>query len=283
MFRLKAFLLSLLLICPLAFCHGQLSFYGVNGEQGYAALRGTYKLDLDNGWVLTPAYGYYRRSDKDIDEAGSTSRYGLTAEYWWSDAFASALTARYIPQTLGFESASWAVQGKWLPFYRLGVFKNPEIRAAAGQTYYHIYDDVYSRALVHRFSGTETDVLLSAFSEAGSLDVQVLYQKVIKYNNRPSRNVSSNWADIPFMTAVVQGFVEQAAAVRVRWRAYFLTPYASWARYRYANAGDVAAAVSAGLNIKWGDVSLSGGVEVFEPRRQNNRKTYFSVSADMEF
>lgn len=283
MFRLKVFLLSFLLICPLAFCHGQLSFYGVNGEKGYAALRGTYKMDLDNGFILTPAFGYYRRSDKDIDEAGSTSRYGLMTEYWWNDVFASALTVHYIPQTLGFENASWALQGKWLPFYRWGVFKKPELRLAAGQSYYHIYDDVYSQKLPHRFASAETDLWATAFSEAGPFDVQVLYQKVIKYSNRPARNISSNWADVPFMTAVVQGFVEQAVAARVHYRTDVLTPYISWARYRYANAGDVVAAVSGGINIKWGDVSLSGGVEVFEPRRQNNRKTYFSVSADMAF
>lgn len=280
---LKVFLLSLLLSCLPALCRGQLSFYGVNGEQGYAALRGTYELDLDNGFILTPAYGYYRRSDKDIDEAGSTSRYGLTAEYWWTDVWASSLTGRYVPQTLGFESFSWSAQGKWLPFYRWGVLKNPVLRAAVGQTYYHVYEDVFSNPLDHRFSSTETDVLFSAFSEAGPLDVQVLYQKVIKYSNRPAGNVSAGWADVPFMTAVIQGFVEQASAVYARYRTDFLTPYVSWARYRYANAGEVACAVSAGLKVKWENVTLSGGVEVFEPRRQDNRKTYFSVSADMEF
>ena len=66
--RLKTAFLSLaLLICPCALCYGQLSFSGVNGERGYAALRAYYRLDLDNGFVFTPMYGYYRMTDKEIE------------------------------------------------------------------------------------------------------------------------------------------------------------------------------------------------------------------------
>lgn len=280
----KALFLSIcILVCPLAFCHGQLSFYGVNGEKGYAALRGTYTLDLDNGFIITPNYGYYRRSDKEEDEAGSTSRYGLTAEYWLNDDWAVGAGGRYIPLTLGFENTSWFAQGKWLPFYRYGVLKNPVLKLTVGQSYYHIYDDIYSAPLPDRFASTETNASFSAASDAGAFNVQVLYHKVIKYSSRPGKNVSSNWADIPFMTAVVQGFVQEAAAARLAYRTEYLTPYVSWSRYSYAEAGGVASAVSAGVNLHLGEVSLSGGVEVFEPRREANRKTYFSMSADMEF
>ena len=59
-------LISLLLFCPCALCYGQLRFASVGGEKGYSAMRASFEADLDNGWILTPKYGYYRMSDKEI-------------------------------------------------------------------------------------------------------------------------------------------------------------------------------------------------------------------------
>ena len=85
---LSALLNLLLLVCPCALCYGQLRFSSVGGERGYSAMRAAYTADLDNGFTLIPEYGYYRMSDKEIDEAGSTSRYGLEALYELSDSWA---------------------------------------------------------------------------------------------------------------------------------------------------------------------------------------------------
>jgi hypothetical protein len=85
------------------------------------------------------------------------------------------------------------------------------------------------------------------------------------------------------MTAVVQGFLREATALRVSYQTRFITPYASLVRYEYAQASSPATAVNAGLNIRWGETIVSGGVEVFEPRRELNRKTFFSMSVEIEF
>ena len=86
----------------------------------------------------------------------------------------------------------------------------------------------------------------------------------------------SNWTEIPFMTAVLQGFIRDVAAARLAYRTRWITPYAVYARYRYQVGGGPATAVAGGLALHVGLTTLTGGVEIFEPNREANRKTYFS-------
>lgn len=277
------FVVCVLLICPLAFCYGQLSFSGVNGEKGYAALRGEYRWEADNGWVFVPEYGYYRRSDKEEDEAGSTSRYGLLTAYDITDQFTAGARVRWIPQALGFQSAEYSVRGAWRPFYRWGVLKEPELYLSVGQNRYDVYSDAKGVPLARKFSLTETFAHGGASTWVKNLRLQGVYEKVIKYSSQPEAGVTANWADIPFMVAVIRGFVKEAAAVHVSYPTRWLTPYASMARYKYADKKDFAVAVSGGFELHFWDMNFRGGVEIFEPKRQENRRTYFSMSVEMNF
>lgn len=172
----------------------------------------------------------------------------------------------------------------WEPFYRAWQFKNPVLKVTSGQTRYRTYVDKMGRDLADgSFSQIETAADAEASVEAGSWQLKAAWHKVIKYSSRQPQDVTFSWADIPFMTAVVQGFIKEAAAVRVSYQTEFLTPYVSLARYRYAELSDTAAAVAAGIHLHLWEMSLSGGIEVFEPRREANRKTYFSMSADIQF
>ncbi len=283
--RLKtAFISLVLLICPCALCYGQLSFSGVNGERGYAAMRGMFKLDLDNGFVFTPQYGYYRMSDKEIDEAGSTSRYGLEGAYELNDDWTVFAEGFWQPQAVGYQAVGYGAGLRWKPFYRWGMLKNPLLTVKAEQTRYRTYVDKMGNDLTGgSFGQIETGASAQVSADAGAWNLKAAWHKVIKYSSRVPQDVTFSWADIPFMTAVVQGFVKEAAAVRVSYRTDFITPYASLARYRYAELSDTAAAVSAGLHVRLWEMTLSGGVEVFEPRRESNRRTYFSMSAEVEF
>ncbi len=283
--RLKTAFISLcLLICPCAFCYGQLNFSGVNGERGYAAMRAQYRLDLDNGFVFMPMYGYYRMSDKEIDEAGSTSRYGLAVSYEINDSWKALAEGMWQPQAVGYQAVGYAAGIGWAPFHRWWIFSNPSLEAYAEQTRYRTYVDKQGNDLTGgAFSLVETGAHAEASADAGNWNLKAAWHKVIEYSSHPPQNVTFSWANIPFMTAVVQGFLKEAAAVRLSYRTEFITPYAALARYRYHELSDTAAAVSAGLHLHLGEMSLSGGVEVFEPRREANRKTYFSMSAEVEF
>lgn len=285
MFRLKAVLLTLvILVCPLALCYGQFSFSGVNGERGYAALRGYYRMDLDTGFILTPAVGYYRISDDDdLDVAGATTRYVLGAEYELTDDLTVGAGAGLIPPRLGFANVSYQAQAHYALCYRCGVFKNPYVGARVGQTRYRVSNDKFGDALAEKFKTAQTDASLSAGTEIGRLNFQFQYDKVISYTSRPPNNVTSNWATLPFMTAVVQGFIRDAVAGRVEYRTPYVSPYAVYSRYQYTELSDHTIAVSAGLRLHLGETSVSGGVEIFEQNRQQNRKTYFSMSAEREF
>lgn len=273
----------LILVCPCALCYGQLSFSGVNGEKGYAALRGEYKLDLDNGFVLTPNYGYYRRSDKEEDEAGSTSRYGLNVLYETNDQLLLEAFGRWVPITLGFQSVTYGAGVKWLPFYRYGIIKKPSVEIQVGQNRYDVYTDEAGHNLPHKFSLTETFARGAVKARLKKWRLQGVYQKVIKYSSQPEAGVTANWADIPFMVAVIRGFIKEAYGAHISYPTRWITPYASWVRYKYADKRDFAVAVSAGMALHFWEMDFTGGVEVFEPKRQDNRKTFFSMSVEAKF
>ncbi len=273
----------LILICPCALCYGQLSFSGVNGEKGYAALRGEYKLDLDNGFVLTPNYGYYRRSDKEEDEAGSTSRYGLEVSYEVNDQTSLSVHSHWVPMALGFQSVSYGAGVKRQPFYRYGIVKEPALEVQAGQARYDVYTDASGVDLPHKFSLTETFAKGALNANVRNWRLRGVYEKVIKYSSQPAAGVTANWADIPFMVAVIQGFIKETYGIHVRYPTRWITPYASWVRYKYADKRDFAVAVSAGMALHFWDMDFTGGVEVFEPKRAENRKTYFSMTVEAKF
>lgn len=283
--RLKTAILSLLiLICPCAFCYGQLSFSGVNGERGYAAMRGVYHWDLDNGFFLTPSYEYYRMSDeKNVEKTGTLHRYGLNGAYELTDDWKILAGVFWLPSAVGYKGVRYKGGISWQPFYRWGILRNPQLALWVGQQRSTSYVNVSGESLKTPFKEVETNLKVQAAADLAMWNVQASWQKVLQYSNRTQQDVSFGWTDIPFMTAVVQGFLRDAAAVRVSYVTGFITPYVSWVRYQYAQATNPAAAVNAGLHIRWGETTLSGGVEVFEPRRETSRKTFFSMSVEIEF
>ncbi len=283
MFRLKAVLTFALLVCPWVYSYGQLHFASVNGERGYAALRGEYRLDLDNGFTLVPAGGYYRMSDKEEDESGATTKFAFSTEYEINDSFKVLAGISYIPARLGFENVGYGVGGQYTLCYHCGLFKYPYVRGYIGQQRYQITADQSGKDLSSVFKTYTTAGALEAGSELGRFFLQVRYDKVIKYSSKPTSDLAANWTDIPFMTAVVHGFVRDIAAARVAYRTRWITPYAVYARYKYTASDTYAVAVSGGLSLHWGATTLSGGVEVFEQMHDKTRKTYFSVSASTEF
>lgn len=282
--RLKAVIISLIcLSCPCAICYGQLNFAGVNGENGYAALRGAYVWNLDNGFTLSPYIGYYRSSDEEEDEGGSSSRYGLNTDYELNDFWSVGARAFWQPKALGYQNVGYFLHTHIIPFYRWSVFKNPRMGVQVGQTRYSSYVDKASLPLQDTFRQVETSSTLDAQSEVGPFILKAQWHKVIKYKNNVPHDVTFGWADVPFMTAVVQGFIKEASALHISYPTTKITPYAALARYRYVELSEPAVAVSAGLHLMVGQTKLSGGVEIFEPRREANRKTYFSMSAEVKF
>ena len=283
--RLKAAILSLLiLICPFASCYGQLSFSGVNGERGYAAMRGVFKWDLDNGFFLIPSYEYYRMSDEEnVEKTGTMHRYGLQGAYELTDNWKVLAGVYWLPRAVGYKGVRYEGGVAWLPFYRWGILTDPQLTLTAGQQRTTSYVNVSGGSLVTPFTEIETTLHAQAEANISSWNVRGSWLKVLKYSNPSQQDISFGWADIPFMTAVVQGFLREAAALRVSYVTRFITPYVSWVRYQYAQASSPAAAVNAGARIRWGETTLSGGVEVFEPRREVNRKTFFSMSVEIEF
>mgnify|MGYP007069834163 CR=1 FL=1 len=283
--RLKAALVSLLLCCPCAFCYGQLRFASVGGERGYSAIRAQYTADLDNGWIIIPQYGYYRMSDKDLEESGSTSRYGVNVLYEVTDTFVLLAEGILQPQSLGYEGVIYQGGVRWNPFYYWQGFKNPVIAVKFGQTRLRSYVDTNGYELpdgAFRQVGTLSEIN-AGVDITNHWNLQATWQKVIKYSSRVPDNVTFSWAEVPYMTAVLQGYLKDSMAARLSYQTDFITPYASLVRYHYDIRRAVSTAVSAGLHIRLWEVELTGGVEIFEPRRDENRKTYFSLSVEAPF
>lgn len=283
MFRFKAVLLLVLMVCPLAYCYGQLHFATVNGERGYAAMRGDFKLDLDNGFSIIPRVGYYRTSDKEEDESGATTKFALNTLYELTDNLIISAGGSYIPTRLGFENIAYGMAVKYTLCYRCGIFKNPYAKVNAGQSFYDITAYADGKPLPAVFKTNATAAVAEAGAEIGRFFVQVRYDKVIKYSNKPQADIASNWTEIPFMTAVVQGFVRDIAAARVAYHTRWITPYAVYSRYKYLLGSDYTVSVAGGLALTWKETTVSGGVEIFEQNHKENRKTYFSLSASTKF
>lgn len=283
--QLKDVFLSLvLLVCPCALCYGQLSFLGVNGERGYSAMRASYKADLDNNFIFTPSYEFYRMSDnRDMEKTGATYRYGLKSSYDLSDAWRVYTQFFWQPRAVGNKSFAGYGGVVWSPFYRYGVVKNPFAQVRFGAVRYKTWVDAGGNALAQPFEETEKNVMLGAGTDVGPWNLKASWHKVLQYKNQVPQQVSFSWADIPFMTAVVQGFLKNAAALKVSYPARYVTPFVSAVRYQYATSSRPATAVEAGLNVHYGETTFSGGIEVFEPRREENRRTFFSVSVEVDF
>lgn len=274
----------ILLICPLALCYGQLSFLSTNGERGYSAMRTSYKLELDNNFIFTPLYAFYRQSDAPhVEKTGTVHRYGLKSAYDVSDEWNIYARVFLQPKAVGSEAVTYGVGGRWNPFYRYGIVQDPFIDLHLGQVRSRTDIDVHGNPLEESYPQIETNTHVSLGADVGPWNLQAAWHKVIQYNNHIRNDVSLNWADIPFMTAVVQGFLREALAVRASYPTDFITPYASAVRYEYAETAHSAIAFSAGLKMKWEEASFSGGIEVFEPRREETRKTFFSVSVEVNF
>ena len=120
--RFKTALVSLLLLCPCALCYGQVSFSSVNGERGYAAMRGSFLWDLDNGFLLKPSGGYYRISDKEEDKTGALGKAALDVGYELNDDWLIFVGGHYIPRRLGFANYGYHVGSRYNLFYHWGPF-----------------------------------------------------------------------------------------------------------------------------------------------------------------
>ena len=280
---ITAFVYLVLLICPCALCYGQVSFSSVNGERGYAALRGSFVMPLDNGLTLIPSGGYYRITDSEEDETGAGGKMALEGQYEIGNPLLLRAGGSYIPRRLGFEATEYYLGAQYALCYRCGVLKNPYAGLTVGQTFYDLtaYADGTSYGGHFHTSAVRTGI--EAGSEVGKFFVQARYDKVIKYSHRPPENIVSNWTEIPFMTAIVQGFIRDVSAVKLSYRTRWIAPYAVYARYKYTTRSKDTISVAGGISIHWGQSTLSGGVEIFEQNREENRKTYFSMAASTEF
>ena len=278
------------LICPCALCYGQLSFSSVHGERGYSAMRGAYRWDLDNGLILTPIYGYYRMSDDEEGQSGSTSRYGLRTRYELTEDLDILAAGVWQPKAVGYQAVSYDTGAYWRPFYYWSGLKNPFVRLTVEQTRYRSMVSSNGKSLtettggqISTFREVETGGDLEAGAEYKNLNLKAQWHKVLKYSSKVPSGISFSWAELPYMTAVIQGFIKEAYAVKGSYKTDFLTPYATVVQYRYVERSDRALAVNAGVTFSLWQVQFMGGIEVFEPRRDENRRTFFSFSAEAEF
>jgi len=277
---LRCLIRSLILICPCALCYGQVSFSSVHGERGYAALRGSLSVDLGQDWKLTPHVGYYRMSDSEQDEKGSTSRYGAQLSYGVNDDISLFANILWHPKAIGYVAVLYDVGAQWQPFYYWHGFKDPFVRLQIGQGRYRSMVDNTGNPLGRPFRENDTHVLLTVGSNLSHWTLQSAWQKVLKYSEPLPADISFSWAEIPYMSAVVQGFIKSAYALRVGYQSEYISPYAGIVHYQYAHRSQEAFAVLAGLKVQLWGTSFLGGIEVFEPRREENRRTFFSFSVE---
>ena len=278
----NAFLCLILWICPCALCYGQVHFSSVHGERGYSALRGSVTWDLGADVLFSPLVGYYRMSDTEQDEKGSTSRYGAQVVYDWKDWLQWIATLRWQPKAIGYQAVLYDTSLQWFPFYYWHGIKQPFVRLGIGQGRYRSLVNTEGERLPRTFREVDTSVQAEGGAQYHRWNLKAQWQKVLKYSEPVPTGISFSWAEIPYLAAVMQGFVKEATALRVSYGTSVVTPYMGLVRYRYVQSHTDAFAVLAGLNVHLWGASFLGGIEVFEPRREENRKTFFSLSVEAE-
>ena len=288
--RVKTAILSLMLtLCPWALCYGQLSFSSIYGHGGYYAVRGAYKLDLDNGLILTPLYQFFTFSDW-VDENLSISRYGLAALYELTDDWAFVASGFVQPKEMGDRAMGYEAGLMWQPFYYWKGLKNPFVRVTAGQTFYRSYwewvdtpSGPETMIADHYESQREINLTCEAGFDVSNWNLKAQYHKVLEYKERQWPDFTFNWAELPYLTAIIQGFIKTASALRVSYRTDFISPYGSLVQYRYDDRSTDSWAVQAGLDVRLWEATFLGGVEIFEPRRDENRQVFFTFSTEVTF
>lgn len=273
----------ILLVCPCALCYGQTSFSSVNGEGGYASLRGSYTWKSDGGLILIPAVGYYRPSDHEEDEVRSITKVALESAYEIGNDWTVFGGGYFIARRMGYQSVGYYAGGKYNLCYYCGWLKNPYIKMWAGQNFYDITMYANQTEYPGGFTSNAPFISAEAGSELYKFFLQARYDKVIKYSHRPPANIAATWTEIPFMTAVMNGFVSDIVAAKATYRTRWITPYVVYARYTYLTDHKHMGALAGGLALRIGSTVLSGGIEVFEPKQTDKRRSYFSVSASSEF
>lgn len=272
----------ILLLCPCAFCYGQTSFSSITGEGGYAVMKGSIVLPLDNGTTWIAGGGYYRPSDKETDEAYSTSKASLEMRYDVGNNAQLFINGDYVPRRAGFESTHYQGGARYELCYHCGVLKNAYIQASAGQVFYDI-----NRQSAGEGSGPyhANSPLLSVETGAasGPFELQLRYEKLIKYTHPPHKKGLSNWTEIPFMTAIVNDFTSYAGAGKLSYHTRLISLYGIWSEYSCLPQHSHRTAWGTGLSVHWGRTLLSGGVENFEPSWHARHKSYFFVSASTSF
>lgn len=286
--RLKTALVSLILsLCPCALCYGQLSFSTVGGEDGYSALRGAYRWEEDNGIVWTPKYSYFRFFD-DPEYDGSYSRFGLNISYDLNDDWTLQTEGFLQPQEGGERAYGYKAGALWKPFYYFKGIKNPFIRGAVFQNRHRIDPSLSNFPQSNEVAKplakeVETGTELEIGFEFTKWNLKAQYNKVLKYNSKDELLFASAWAEVPYLTAVIQGFIREAYAARFEYQTDFLQPYATWVQYRFAQSAAWAQAVQGGLRLKLWETTIQGGVEIFEPRHEDTRKLFFMLSMEAAF
>lgn len=282
--RLKTALISLILIvCPFALCYGQFSFATVSGKNGYSAMRGSYRWEEDNGLIWTPKFSYFRFFDNpDFD--GSYFRAGLDLSYDLNDDWRVQADGFVQPRNQGEQAYGYKAGATWNPFYYWNGLKKPFIRGALFQVRHRIENHASQLPPGGEiFRETETGTEVEVGTDLFNWRFKAQWNKVLKYSNKQRPFVDSAWADVPYLTAVIQGFIREAYAARVRYRTDFIEPYASWVQYRFVESGDWSQALQTGLRLTLWETFLLGGVEIFEPTRDDRRKLFFMLSIEAEF
>ncbi len=280
---ITALIQLVLLICPCALCYGQFGFSSIVGEGGYGAFKGAAHWSLDNGITFVPFVGYYRPNDSEEDEEFAMGKGGLEVRYDAGNATTLFVRGDLIPPQMGFERISYQAGVNYQICYHCGIIKNLYARVGAGQVFYRVTKYVDTAEYPGGFYTQTPLIVASLLTESGPVQIQLEYEKLIKYSQYPAPDLMSSWTDIPLMTTVTQGYVSNVFVSKLSYRTRLISPYVIWGTYKYVVEARHMQTYGAGLSLHWNKVTVSGGIENFESNWEARRKNYFSLSASTEF
>lgn len=269
----KLFFLFVLLVCPIAFCFGQLSVSGVAGNNDYSAMRATYDwspLPLVP-LTITPKFNMYGQNGMD-----TMYQYGLgaKAQMPFYDLLEVGVDGAYTPKANDYSNYYWDAYAA-LNIENLFFHILPLDALKVGLGYRTIYHSFYFPA---DYDITEQDIYTFLYAKKGGFDMNIQYSKAIDFNNDKNNTVPL-WLDVPGFTAVNQGYLDYALGADLGYTYKIVRPYAGYTYVKIDNAPSTDDA-RLGVIVSVLMINFNASVEWFDlSKNAGNRQTFYSLTA----
>ncbi|ACC99014.1 hypothetical protein Emin_1466 [Elusimicrobium minutum Pei191] len=280
---MKKLLVLIFLSIPLA-SFAQLSVSAIGGENGYTALRGSFRYQAADNLTIIPMYSYFRNSDREGEP--SVSRFGLRAEYQPSK-LGFGLEGGFVPRSNGY--MNYSVAGDTTYFFihdnhaalsRLfAKIGTSYTRHEQRDGYFSVYDQTVP---LYPYEMDETRVYCSIGATLKPFTLTTSFSKAVNFSEDPVPSVENAWTDIPFFIIIDRGFLDYFWSTQAVFSFFMFDLQGGYVYAKRKGAADTFDSANAGITLRISNVSVTGKMEMTDVSSSDHR-LFYSLSAGLNF